>query len=65
MRKARKATVPGKVIAALLAVLVLIGGCSPSKEVALGAKDSGRQIEVKEGEALVIALESNPTTGYL
>ncbi len=65
MRKARKATVPGKVIAALLAVLVLTAGCSPSKEVALGAKDSGRQIEVKEGEPLVIALESNPTTGYL
>lgn len=56
---------PGKVIAALLAVLVLTAGCNPSKEVALGAKDSGRQIEVKKGEPLVITLEANPTTGYL
>jgi len=56
---------PGKVIAALLAVLVLTAGCSPSRQVTLGAKDSGRQIEVKEGETLVIALEANPTTGYL
>ncbi len=33
-------------------------------EVSLGAADDGRQIELGEGQVLVISLESNPSTGY-
>ena len=33
-------------------------------EVRLSAKDDSRQIELKEGQVLVISLESNPSTGY-
>ncbi len=38
-------------------------GCRPS-EVKLGAEDSGREIELRKGQLLVITLEANPTTGY-
>lgn len=34
-------------------------------EVRLSAADDGRQIELKEGQVLVISLESNPSTGYM
>ena len=61
MLKGTKSTM----IAALLALSILAAGCSPYREVRLGTKDSGRRIEIKEGETLVIALEANPTTGYL
>jgi C1A family cysteine protease/predicted secreted protein len=33
-------------------------------EVKLSAKDDNRQIELKEGQVLVVGLESNPSTGY-
>jgi len=65
-------------IAVLLVVLVLATGCGstgkadlgadvvPTKgpEVTLDAKDDGRQIQVEQGQLLIITLESNPTTGY-
>jgi len=34
-------------------------------EVRLSAQDDGRQIELSEGEILVITLEGNPSTGYI
>jgi len=34
-------------------------------EVRLSAKDHGRQIELTEGQPLVIGLEGNPSTGYM
>jgi C1A family cysteine protease/predicted secreted protein len=34
-------------------------------EVRLSAKDDSRQIELNEGQVLVISLESNPSTGYM
>jgi C1A family cysteine protease/predicted secreted protein len=34
-------------------------------EVRLSAQDDSRQIELHEGQVLVISLESNPSTGYL
>ena len=53
------------IIAVLLATLIVAAGCSPSREVALGAKDDGRRVEIDQGRTLAITLESNPTTGYL
>lgn len=37
----------------------------PPAEITLGAEDDGRQIELSEGQVLVIGLASNPSTGYL
>lgn len=34
-------------------------------EIRLSAKDDSRQIELTEGQVLVISLESNPSTGYI
>lgn len=48
----------------LLAVSVVTAGCAPAREVKLGADDSGKEIELKKGQILVIALEGNPSTGY-
>jgi predicted secreted protein len=36
----------------------------PPGEVRLTAEDDGRQVELSEGQALVINLESNPSTGH-
>jgi inhibitor of cysteine peptidase len=33
-------------------------------EVAIGAPDAGRQVELARGQTLVLTLESNPSTGY-
>jgi len=51
-------------IAALLAVLIRAAGCGPSKEIKLDASDNGSQIKLEKGQILVVALESNPSTGY-
>jgi len=51
-------------IAALLAVLILAAGCGPSKEIKLDASDNGSQVKLEKGQTLVVALESNPSTGY-
>ena len=57
----------------LLGMLMLLAGCGPingtsagnqSEDVILSAKDDGGQIEVDAGQALVLTLESNPTTGF-
>jgi hypothetical protein len=34
-------------------------------EIRLGMQDEGGQVELKEGQVLVIRLESNPSTGYM
>jgi len=34
-------------------------------EVRLSAKDDGRQIELNEGQLLLVGLEGNPSTGYM
>ena len=52
------------VIAVLLAILVLVANCRPSKEVKPDAGNNGSQIEIEQGQILVITLEANPTTGY-
>ncbi len=36
----------------------------PEGDVVLGAEDDGSVIELSAGRALVVTLESNPTTGY-
>ena len=36
----------------------------PDDDVVLGAEDDGSVVELAEGQALVVTLESNPTTGY-
>ena len=62
-------------VAVMLIGLVLMAGCgsvagagrpeaTPVGEAVLGAEDNGRQVALVPGQMLVIALESNPTTGY-
>ena len=53
-----------KTIVVLLALAVLATGCGSAKEVKLGVEDNGGQIEIEKDQALLITLESNPTTGY-
>jgi len=65
MFKTRHSDARGKVIAVLLALSVLTVACSSHREIRLDKKDSGRQIEIKEGQTLAITLQANPTTGYL
>ena len=36
----------------------------PDDDVVLSAEDDGSVVELGEGQALVVTLESNPTTGY-
>lgn len=36
----------------------------PPTEIRLRAEDHGRRVQLREGEALVISLEANPSTGY-
>jgi len=53
----------GSILMLTIASLTL-AGCGSSKEITLGAKDNGTQIELEQGQTLAIALDSNPTTGY-
>jgi len=48
----------------LAVVLIPATSCSPAKQVTLTAKDNGSQVDVKVGGQMVIALDSNPSTGY-
>jgi len=52
----------------LALVGLLLAGCgltgSVRPEVRAGVGDHGREMELEVGQSLVIALESNPTTGY-
>lgn len=63
------------VVAVMLIGLLLVAGCggvadagrpeaTPAGEILLGAEDNGRQVALVPGQMLVIALASNPTTGY-
>lgn len=60
----RRVEARGNVIVVLLAVLVLAIGCGTPREVNVDANDNGSQIELEQGQILVITLESNPSTGY-
>ncbi|MFN2155296.1 MAG: protease inhibitor I42 family protein [Anaerolineae bacterium] len=55
-----------RVSATLVAFVVLAfaAGCGSSGEIELTAADDGRQIEMQQGQTLVVSLESNPSTGY-
>ncbi len=46
-------------------ILILASACSgPANQVNLTAADKGGQVDVKVGGEIVIALDSNPSTGY-
>ncbi len=47
-----------------LAWTLLVAGCGGAKEVKVGAAANGSEIAVQQGQAVVVALESNPSTGY-
>lgn len=64
MEMSKKLETYGKVILLLLAVLVMMAGCSTLKEIKLGEADNGRQIALKKGQTMAITLKSNPSTGY-
>lgn len=53
----------GGILMLTIASLTLTG-CGLGKEIALGAKDNGTQLELEQGQTLAITLDSNPTTGY-
>ena len=46
-----------------LVLLILSGGCSVA-EVTLNASNDGGQQTLARGQAVVVTLDSNPTTGY-
>ena len=46
-----------------LVILFLSGGCSVA-EVKLDASNNGGQKELTRGQTVVLALDSNPTTGF-
>jgi inhibitor of cysteine peptidase len=49
----------------LLLALTVATGCSPQQqEVKATMDDNGREMQLKKGQALVVTLEGNPTTGY-
>ena len=62
--KLKSSLTRGSIVIAMLALTFWSAGCGSGKEIRLDASDNGRQIEVKEGQTLVITLEANPTTGY-
>jgi len=64
LKRFKEFTLRRNVISVLLALLVLAAGCGSAKEVKLDAADNGRQVELQKGQALVITLESNPSTGF-
>jgi inhibitor of cysteine peptidase len=59
-------------IFALLAAMFILAGCAAlnasgaagNNEVAVGNAEDGQQIELRQGQILVVTLDSNPTTGY-
>jgi inhibitor of cysteine peptidase len=51
------------VLMALILALALFSGCG-SREHLVTASDNEGEVRLQNGEALVIRLESNPTTGY-
>ena len=48
----------------LVASLLALTGCASAKEVTTGMDADGTQVDLKEGQMLVISLESNPSTGF-
>jgi inhibitor of cysteine peptidase len=43
---------------------LFITSCAPSV-IRLNDTDNGRKLELREGQEIVVSLESNPTTGYI
>jgi inhibitor of cysteine peptidase len=59
------------IIVFLVAMLSMAGcsainasGASGNNEVAAGSAEDGKQIDLSQGQVLVVTLDSNPTTGY-
>lgn len=51
------------VVLSTMMLLGLLAGCV-TREVKVGAADNGKEITLKQGQTLAVALEANPTTGY-
>jgi inhibitor of cysteine peptidase len=54
-------------VGAAIAILIaaLLSSCGPgASQIKLTDKDSGRSVEVKPGDTIIVELESNQTTGY-
>jgi predicted secreted protein len=63
------ALLPIVVIVALALSSSALSGAPPQEppaptEITLDAGDNGRRVQLQEGDALIISLESNPSTGY-
>ena len=48
----------------LIGVLALAACTSKSNDIEIGADANGTQVELKAGQALIVSLASNPSTGY-
>jgi inhibitor of cysteine peptidase len=48
----------------VLVLLALTAACRPARETQLDASSDGRQIEVSQGQTIVVTLEANPSTGF-
>jgi len=51
----------------LLVALAMTSACRPlqaAKAIKLDVDDAGYRVELREGQALDVSLEANPTTGY-
>ncbi len=58
-----KKNVAKSFLALFIATLLVVSGCA-AKPLTLSQDDSGKVLNLKVGQKIVIDLESNPTTGY-
>ncbi|MGC9357654.1 MAG: protease inhibitor I42 family protein, partial [Anaerolineae bacterium] len=53
-----------KIVAVALLFAVTMAGCGDQDLVRLDAEADESQVEMEQGEVLVVTLEGNPSTGY-
>jgi len=51
-------------IASGLLCILFLNSCIQTGEIMLTENDNGQQVELSQGQELIISLESNPSTGY-
>ena len=59
-----KGSVQKKLIVMVGVILLLAFSCARSGAITLHARDDGSQVELVKGQAFVVSLAGNPSTGY-